>query len=243
MFERFARQLIGSNGELCIDRGVLRALLKTPRFKHGVRSLEAILDMSMLAGRKCFDQTLLPSVEQLKLHVDAELFSRFVLRDILFGSSREKLAQAIHEQYLAEQKKGPSSDPALKEWKDLDEDFKESNRRQADHIPEKLRAINCGIRPMISEGSDSSGSFKFSDEEVELLAEMEHERWFVERQLAGWCLGVVKNKAEKKSPNMVLWSELKVENGKDPRDLDRNAVRNIPDLLRMANLEIYRLDC
>jgi len=72
---------------------------------------------------------------------------------------------------------------------------------------------------------------------------MEHERWFVERQLAGCSLGVVKNKAEKKSPNMVLWSELKVENGKDPRDLDRNAVRNIPDLLRMANLEIYRLDC
>ena len=59
----------------------------------------AILEMSMLSNKNKFKQSALPPEEQLDMHVDAEIFSKLVTRDVLFGSYMEKLAQEIHEEY------------------------------------------------------------------------------------------------------------------------------------------------
>jgi len=84
---RKAKQLFDSNNHVRIDAGVLRALIKVPGYKHGARSIEAIIDMSMLSGRTRWEQAFLPAKEQLKLHVDDETFSRLVVRDVLFWRS------------------------------------------------------------------------------------------------------------------------------------------------------------
>lgn len=75
--------------------------------------MEAILDMSMLTGRKIFEQAALPPTQQLKLHVDAEMFSRLVVRDVLFGGAREILGKAIHESNTEKTKK-TSSPPMIR---------------------------------------------------------------------------------------------------------------------------------
>ncbi|MDF2596022.1 MAG: Ryanodine receptor Ryr [Clostridia bacterium] len=62
--------LINERGAAQIDNGVLRALLKVPRYKHESRSMEAILEMSMLNQAKKWEQSMLPAREQLNLHVD-----------------------------------------------------------------------------------------------------------------------------------------------------------------------------
>ena len=49
---RKAPYLINDNGEAQVDNGIIRALLKIPKFKHESRSMEAILEMSMLSGVK-----------------------------------------------------------------------------------------------------------------------------------------------------------------------------------------------
>jgi hypothetical protein len=103
LIERKAPQLLGNQGQVRIDDGVLRALLRTPFYKHGARSLEAILDMSLLAGQSRWDPAALPPAEQLALHVDAELFLRLVLRDVLLTAARDVLGQVIHARYLANQ--------------------------------------------------------------------------------------------------------------------------------------------
>ncbi|NME81705.1 hypothetical protein HF850_00930 [Clostridium sp. SM-530-WT-3G] len=41
--------LINDNGETQVDNGIIRALLTVSRFKHESRSMEAILEMSMLS--------------------------------------------------------------------------------------------------------------------------------------------------------------------------------------------------
>jgi len=63
-----------SGGRLSIDRGVLRAFLTVSRYLHGARSMEAIVDMSALAGKLRYERSSLPAEHQLALHTDAATF-------------------------------------------------------------------------------------------------------------------------------------------------------------------------
>jgi len=228
------------SGKRClIDPGVLRAFIKVPNYRHGIRSIQAIIEMSSLAGRESFEQSSLPPPEQLELHVNAEEFARLVIRDVLLGEAREKLAEAIHEKYRQEKmkdtrQKAHPDDPAMVPWKNLMEDIKESNRLQADHTPEKLRAIGCDFAPVKSR---EPRMIEITDEEFEKMAEMEHQRFVAEKLLAGWSPGDKKDYDKKTRPDLVEWENLPEE----LKDTDRRAVRAIPDLLAQAGFEIYRL--
>src|SRR5690606_36343669 len=81
MFERKTPHLFDARGRLRIDREVLNAFLKIPEYRHGVRSMEAILDMSILQDVKRFEKSSLPPAGQLDLHVDGELFHRMVMEN------------------------------------------------------------------------------------------------------------------------------------------------------------------
>jgi hypothetical protein len=63
-----------TGGHASIDPGVLRALLEAPEYLHGARSMEAIIEMSGLAGRLRYERSALPAAHQLGLHVDAAAF-------------------------------------------------------------------------------------------------------------------------------------------------------------------------
>jgi hypothetical protein len=59
---------------LNIDEGLLNALLHVESFRHGARSMEAIIAMSALTGKASFERSALPAPRQLALHVDADGF-------------------------------------------------------------------------------------------------------------------------------------------------------------------------
>ena len=63
---------------LHIDQGVLRAFLEVDEYIHGARSMEAIVQMSSLAGKPRFERSSLPAAQQLGVHVDAAKFMRLV---------------------------------------------------------------------------------------------------------------------------------------------------------------------
>jgi hypothetical protein len=234
LLERKCRNLLSADGRVRIDEGVLRAMIKAPLYKHGVRSMEALIDMSMLAGHKNFEQASLPPAQQMQLHVDAEKFCLLVVRDVIFGAARELMARSIHEKYRQDQKDCKrSDDPAMLPWEELPENFKESNRKQADHIPSKLRRIGCGFGP--PQGKQLA-LVKLTPEEIEILAEMEHYRYVSERRLAGFTLGD-RNAEKKTSPYLVPWQELPDE----VKVWDRQTVEAIPELVARAGFEIYRL--
>ena len=97
---RHAKHIIGkSDGKetLNIDPGVLNAFLKISQYKHGVRSMEAIMAMSQLAGKSGYERSCLPSEAQLDLHVNGLEFLALVQQIVLTPEIMEKLAAAAHE--------------------------------------------------------------------------------------------------------------------------------------------------
>jgi len=239
LLERKAGHLFNSTGILQIDPGVRRAMIKVPEYKHGVRSMEAILDMSMLTGKGIFEQSALPPPQQLRLHVYAELFSKLMIMDVLFGEKREELARIIHNSFLGDLKKSkekrPKDDPAIQPWDALREDYKESNRQQADNIPRYLHAIGYGFFPFVGR---EAVKVKLSSDEIERMAKMEHDRWVVEKVATGWKYGRKKDIKRKNHPCICDWDKLP----KKEQDKDRHTVRRFPDYLAQANFEIYKLD-
>ena len=79
----------------------------------------------------------------------------------------EDLAQAIHET----DERAAHVDTALS-WAELPDELKEAHRAQARQIGESLAAIGCLIVPTAHPASP----FTFDDDELELLARLEHER-------------------------------------------------------------------
>ncbi|WP_328547926.1 hypothetical protein [Streptomyces platensis] len=57
-----------------VDDGILHAFLAIPRFEHGVRSMEAIVQMSRRRPGQPFDRSSLASQDQLDLHVPGKAF-------------------------------------------------------------------------------------------------------------------------------------------------------------------------
>lgn len=233
--ETGAGQLMDHSGRISIDPGVLRALIKIPKYRHGMRSLESLIDMSMLSGRDTFEQSALPPAPQLELHVDAEMFTRLVARDVLVGAARERIAQAIHEAFVETNVSAtPEEDQRMLPWDDLTEENRESNREQADWFPTYLKTVGCSFLPA---NDDSPRQVEFTVEEIEKLAKMEHERWWAQKQAAGYVLGPVKNDVEKTHPCMVPWEQLP----EAEREKDREQVRAIPKRMAAAGFETYRL--
>jgi len=172
----------------------------------------------------------------IQLPNDAAIIKSFINSRIseMDEKLREIIAREIHEQYRDTRMKKPEySEPSLEKWKNLQENLKESNRHQADQILEKLNLIKCAVREIRDR---EIALMKFSKNEIEIMAELEHARWVVERLSDGWKLAVEKNVDKKLSPYLVSW-RLLPENIKD---YDRETVQKIPEYLAKVGLEVYR---
>ena len=148
----------------------------------------------------------------------------------------EQLARSIHRAYVAMEAadgKTPESNPSMVPWERLPEDLRQSNIAQAADFGDKVEAIGAIIVPE----SAGAPAFAFTDEEVERLAEEEHERWMRDRFSQGWQYGQPRDDAKKIHPDLRPWAEL----SKSDQDKDRNAIRTLPATLHDAGFEILRL--
>lgn len=243
LLTRRERRLL--HGEtLHIDKGLLDALLTVPAYRHGVRSMKAVLAMSALTGQTQYQRAALPPPAQLNLHVDPDAFAERVKGQRLPDEQREKLGPLLHEAYrkyrLAMEKDEAAKqrlrdgDPSQKDWAELSEELKESNYLQADDIPRKLRKIGCFTAEKI-DGRRAARSL--TDAEITLLGEEEHERWNSERLQSHWRLGI-RDVVGHESPFLVPWCDLKPE----WQDLDKNAAAVIPEVLRKIGQYVYRVE-
>lgn len=238
VLERKAKGLFDNLGLLRMDEGVRRGFLHCTAFRHGARSMEAIIDMSLLSGREVFERACLPSAQQLELHVDATEFIDWVTQDVQLGERREELARAMHELFVKQQigKKSPD-DPSMKPWDDLAPNYRNDNLAQADDICRKLALVNCGFR--VRKADDPSEKMEFITTEIEPLAEAEHERWNDSKRLQGYTYapGQKHDTEPKTHPCLLPWADLpEVE-----RDKDRAIVKAIPLLLDSVGFQGYRL--
>lgn len=232
LIERKFPHLIDEKGEAQIDNGVLRAMLKVPRYKHESRSMEAILEMSMLNNAKKWEQSYLPSKEQLKLHVDEEQFSRHLMQDAFFSEKIEKLAMDIYKKHEM-MKIGSNGKDYTQLWHSLDEDIKDSSIDQIKHIPDALHKVNYDIVSV----KEKVNAIKFTEKELNTLASYEHKRWCLQKKESGWIYGETKNLQTKTHPSLVAWEML-------PEDRKKRVIDTVkfwPEILADANFKIERL--
>jgi hypothetical protein len=179
LLERKTPHLINDRGEAQIDNGVLRALLKVARYKHEARSMEAILEMSTLTNAKKWEQSHLPSKEQLKLHVDEEEFLRHLMQDTFFSEKIEKLAAELHYAHktLYKEEVEPSLS-CMRSWEEVGEEYKNSTCDKVRHIPNALHKINYDIISV----KEKPETIEFTERELNILAEYEHKRWSLQKK-------------------------------------------------------------
>ena len=143
---------------------------------------------------------------------------------ILVGWRLDTLARAYHEHYLKSQPGGPP-------WEQLPEQFRISNRRAADHVSVKLAQLGLNMVR-----SESPRLLVFSTGETEVLAQLEHRRWFIERRLLGWTHGEMRDDAQRRNPILLEWERLPEE----ARARNREATGALPQILARAGFEIRR---
>jgi FCD domain len=159
-----------------IDDGVLQALLLTKEYRHGVRSLAAIIATSGIGERNRFERSDLASEAQLDLHVDARDFLDLVHRPVIEGELLDRLAEGVHvlscaeklaggaswgedtddyllrqpllKQYAGRERDGSALNPALVSYKALTAARKASRCKQARDTPSQLAAVGYIMRPV-----------------------------------------------------------------------------------------------
>ncbi len=227
-----------------LDNPLAYALLRVSGYNHGLRSLDAILDMSRLSVIRGLVPSALPSSAQLSLHLNAEEF--FGLIASYFELSKESrlkvFAPLIHDFYRETQwvdlpKKAAGE--AHEDWEQLGQGYQDSNLQQANQLPTRILKNGYTIVPKTGP-SDVPAVMGFTPRQLRKLAIEEHDRWIAEKNNSGWRYAPLDKKEPtlRLHPLMIAWDRLPVMERK--KDLD--AIGYIPDLLSAAGLSLIDID-
>lgn len=129
-------------------------------------------------------------------------------------TSSDKLAKFIHNAYNARYGNGTK-------WQDLTETYRDANRGAADHIAVKLASLEYYIPEDPSNWSEKVDL----TENQELLAKLEHKRWYAERRLNGWQYGTTRDDKLKIHPCLVPYEQLP----EAEKQKDRTNIQDLQD--------------
>lgn len=156
--------------------------------------------------------------------------------DDLTPGQIERLAKRIHFNYLYKvgAKRNAAGEPRLAStsWENLRPEDREQNLDQARDIPRKLRAVNMKLVP-----ASRDQQVDFTPAEIEILAEMEHDRWARQKQSQGYTFGkALRDSPPRTHPDLIPYKELASE----IQDYDRNMIRDLLPFLRDVGLGVAR---
>ena len=238
---------ICSDGTVEISKSLLSAMLSVSEYRHGTRSLELILAMSCLSDVRRFTPSCLPMEEQLNLHLNAKDFKQKLEFEQIMGSAVEKYAEISHEHFreqrMEELRLGNRTEDEIKKelrnpemapWGKLDEFYKEGHRSRIRYLGERLEAydVSIGLRPVLPNTTDAIS--ELYGPTLELLSEIEHERWMRDKKADGWRLGKY-DRELKLTPELVPYDEL----NDDTKELIRKSLRALPLYLKEIGYELY----
>ena len=155
-------------------------------------------------------------------------------KSYVLNEEPDRLAKKIHRNYLHKSMAAGvkmESRPSMQPWKYLNPFYRSANRQQADHIYVKLRAVGAGVCPE----TDETEPFAFTEQEIQILAKMEHARWCAHHYLEGYTRGP-RDDEKKTHPDLIPWEELSEE----AKVFDRETVHNIPEYLRLIGEKVCR---
>jgi len=185
------------------------------------------------AGDRRSEQTFLDA--EAILHECRRMKARLTAQDRVIDSLSayaaaqvtEDLAQALH-QVRATLDSGVQPRP----WELLSEGLRRPARAQARQFGEMLASIGCLMVP----ASDPEPPFTFTDEEVQLLARLEHERWIAGQLALSPADGP--ELTDRARSRLVPWEEL--PDRVQVRYAD--AARDVPSTLASVGFQVLRYD-
>ena len=186
-----------------ISSGVLRGFLTIPSYKHGARSMEAIIDMSLLAGQTTFAASCLPAQTQLDLHVDGNKFLSIAREVELPGKVIANLTDDAYADFCE------ISNGDIGFLRRLGGDEKKQVRRVVRGVTGMLEEM--GYRIVAADGertSTSKSSTSMSSDEIERLARLQHSRWMEAKLAAEWSQGRKADKEGRTHPALKQWENL-----------------------------------
>src|SRR5262249_42414212 len=143
----------------------------------------------------------------------------------------DKLAKAFHAHWLASLP-NDSTSPAKRPWSMLAETFKMANRRRADLVPIHLAQAGLSLVP-----STEPRILRLDEEEIEMLARLEHRRWLIDRRLLPFEYSDAMAEGLQRHPTFVEWDHLP----EVVREANRNEARKLSTILSDLKLEIQRV--
>ncbi|MEQ1934937.1 MAG: RyR domain-containing protein, partial [Fimbriimonadaceae bacterium] len=204
LIERHHKGIIQhDNDELVMNPSVLAAFLTTREYKHGARSMEAIVSLSHLRDSRHFGPSELPPREVVLPHVSEDFLSLLEVSGRIYFSPPQidEMAAIMHKNWVTQKtasgwskrhKPGRDSksktDSRLVAYESLPENEKEANR-----LPARLtllRLDKLGYEVRRADGIEPSVAIdlRTQTDARHLIAQTEHRRWMREKLLAGAAL-------------------------------------------------------
>lgn len=141
------------------------------------------------------------------------------------SAPRERLARQIHDAYrqrrLADASRAvDAGDVSLRDWSDLPETYRRSNRRAADHLRTKWLSANA----LAGHALDACGfPDALTPQLLEALSAIEHDSWRIDRELDGWRYAAERDNARLRHPDLIPYVQLK----ESIKDYDREQIREL----------------
>jgi hypothetical protein len=140
-------------------------------------------------------------------------------REVLFGSMLDRFAEALHDDYRrrSQEQINPLANVP---WHALPELMKLSNRWRADHTP-LLLELAClqPVRDVKTPAVQPLGS-----EEIDLLAQLEHRRYTIERRMA-----------QEHNPHIPSWDQL----SEAQKQQNREEIARLPQIMAGLGMELH----
>jgi len=172
-----------------------------------------------------------------------DLLDQTCTSDLLQKGTHEILARHLHTAYLEglpdHKKDKPQMDPRSA-WEELSPALKEKNRQQADRIPQVLAAAGYRIDPLRdweSERFQFAEGGKEEEDEVVMMACVEHELWRQTHLDSGWQIGSEKDPEKKNHPHLVSWEKLPASEKRK----NKKFIRDLPRILARAGFQVAKI--
>ncbi|MFO7944062.1 MAG: NAD-binding protein [Anaerolineales bacterium] len=172
-----------------------------------------------------------------------DLLDQTCTPDLLQKGTHEILARHLHAAYLEglpdHKKEKPRMD-ARSAWEQLSPALKEKNRQQADRIPQVLVAAGYRIDPLRdweAERFQFAEGGKEEEDEVVMMASVEHELWRQTHIDSGWRVGPRKDPEKKTHPHLVSWEKLPASEKRK----NKKFIRDLPRILARAGFQVMKI--
>jgi hypothetical protein len=228
---------------LCENDSLSTSILNKLSKVKTIKNLDIVLTLINPDGilSKYYDAKQIESITLHKFIIRQKAFTG----DAILSEKLDEMAKIIHEDYYNRQKEQGKLKPEKKAshnpWELLPVELQNQNREQADHMMIKLRAIDNDqskainrLNTMIekikianTKNTPEEGIDRITIPEIELLSELEHNRWCAHMILSGYVLGEKSDDKLKTHTDLVPYEEL----SGFTKQWDRNAVKNIPVLM------------